>query len=76
MTKNIFDLNDGEKRMLDMIRAYTAEHGYPPTNRELGEMLGVTASTACRMLKMLALKGKIVKVPGGSRAIRVIEGAA
>lgn len=42
---------------LEALQAFQAEHGYPPTRAELGELLGVSAQTADFHLRALERKG-------------------
>lgn len=58
---------------LDALVRLTAEKGYPPSVRELGEAIGVSSpSTNHMLLKHLVDKGCIQWERGKSRTIRVV----
>ncbi|NLG27530.1 MAG: repressor LexA, partial [Chloroflexi bacterium] len=40
---NPAELSDRQRRMLDTIRDFTLENGYPPTIRQLGEAVGISS---------------------------------
>lgn len=65
-------LSGKQKLILRMLKEYTAEHGYQPSNQELAEMVGLhSRSTLHGHLKRMELKGyiKIVSV----RAIKILD---
>ena len=47
------------------------DHGYPPSIRELGQHLYVSADTAGRVLRSLGHKGYIRAAPGRHRAFSI-----
>ena len=52
---------------------YTKEHGYPPTVREFGKMIGViSTSSAFSRIKQLELNGYIRRIPASPRAIEIL----
>ena len=61
-----------QTQILQMIRAFAAEHGYPPTRSEIAHELGFrSVNAAVDHLKALARKGVIELLPGASRGIRI-----
>jgi repressor LexA len=61
-----------QNQILQMIRAFAAEHGYPPTRSEIAHELGFrSVNAAVDHLKALARKGVIELLPGASRGIRI-----
>ncbi len=60
---------DRQQHILQFIQAYTQDHGYPPSVREIGAAVGLrsTASVA-RYLKALEQAGYIVHPPSKRRA--------
>jgi repressor LexA len=60
---------------LDYIEAFTKEHGFPPTVREIGEGTGISSpSTVQGYLDALADAGYIERNrPGSPRAIKVLR---
>lgn len=65
-------LTSRQTQILQMIRAFAAEHGYPPTRSEIAHELGFRSiNAAVDHLKALARKGAIELLPGASRGIRI-----
>ena len=63
-----------QQAILDFVRQYLAEHGFPPTLREIGEALGLANVSAVRgHLAALEKKGYIVKNPDKARSIRLVD---
>jgi repressor LexA len=63
-----------QAQILELIRQYISETGYPPTRAEIAKELGFkSANAAEEHLKALARKGAIEMVPGTSRGIRLPE---
>src|SRR5579859_7384416 len=60
-----------QQRILDVIRAFTAERGYPPSVREIGERVGLSSSSTIHAhLKALERRGMIERDPTKPRALR------
>jgi repressor LexA len=60
-----------QRRILDVIRAFTADHGYPPSVREIGELVGLSSSSTIHAhLKALEKRGLISRDPTKPRALR------
>jgi len=54
-------------------KLYTKEHGYPPTVREFGELIGVkSTSSAFSRIKQLEQNGYIRRIPASPRAIEIL----
>lgn len=63
-----------QAEILEMIRAYMAETGMPPSRSELARRLGIASTNAVfKHLDALARKGAIELVPNAARGIRVKE---
>lgn len=61
-----------QQQILDLIKSYIDDTGYPPTRAEIAEELGFrSANAAEEHLRALARKGAIEMVPGASRGIRL-----
>jgi repressor LexA len=59
--------------VLKCLKDFIEEHDYPPTISELGECLNLpNRSNVHYWLKQLEVKGLIERVPGSSRAIRIL----
>ena len=66
-------LTQRQREVVAAIVKLTARHGYPPTLRELGDELGIASSNGMRdHLRLIELKGAIVRTPAISRGIRVV----
>jgi SOS-response transcriptional repressor LexA len=50
-------LTERQQEILDFIRAYVAEHGYPPIVREFAEPFGFSFQGAVRHINALERKG-------------------
>ncbi|MDY6798686.1 MAG: transcriptional repressor LexA [Pseudomonadota bacterium] len=63
-----------QAEVLELIRTYIEDTGYPPTRAEIAAELGFrSANAAEEHLRALARKGAIEMVPGASRGIRLPE---
>lgn len=63
-----------QQEILDCIRRYTAEHGYPPTVREIGAAVGLASpNTVHGHLGRLERKGLLRREPGRSRAVVALD---
>ncbi len=61
-----------QSEVLEFIRSYIDETGYPPTRAEIAKELGFKSANASEEhLKALARKGAIEMIPGTSRGIRL-----
>ena len=66
-------LTDKQSRILDFVRESSAENGFPPTLREIGEAVGVANVSAVRgHLAAIEKKGYITKDPDKARSIRIV----
>ena len=69
-------LTQRQQQVLDIVRQYINETGYPPTRADIAQTLGFkSANAAEEHLKALARKGAIEMIPGASRGIRLPESA-
>ncbi len=61
-----------QQQVLELIKHYIEDTGYPPTRAEIAQELGFrSANAAEEHLKALARKGAIEMIPGASRGIRL-----
>jgi len=64
-------LTGRQKAVLDCLRSYAAEHGYPPTVREIGALLGLTSSSTVHShLGALERAGIVERDPTKPRALK------
>lgn len=67
-------LTKRQQQVLDLIRDYIEETGYPPTRMDIANELGFKSPNAAEEhLRALARKGAIEMIPGASRGIRLPE---
>ncbi len=67
-------LTERQQEVLDLIRRYAEETGYPPTRADIARELGFrSANAAEEHLKALARKGAIEMIAGASRGIRISD---
>ncbi|MGH8163814.1 MAG: transcriptional repressor LexA [Rhodanobacteraceae bacterium] len=60
-----------QRRILEVIREFTAEQGYPPSVREIGARVGLSSSSTIHAhLKALERQGHISRNPTKPRALR------
>ncbi|MFP6807926.1 MAG: transcriptional repressor LexA [Pseudomonadales bacterium] len=65
-------LTPRQNEVLDFIKTYIEEIGYPPTRADIAKELGFKSANASEEhLKALARKGAIVMIPGTSRGIKL-----
>lgn len=63
-----------EREILDFIREYNAEHGYPPAIRDIGKAVGFSSSASVHNhVKHLAEIGMIVKDSAKPRAMQLAD---
>ena len=66
------NLTARQAQVLDLIKQYIADTGYPPTRADIAQELGFRSPNAAEEhLKALARKGAIEMIPGTSRGIRI-----
>jgi repressor LexA len=73
MRKEIMEkpATERQRRILEVIRNFTADHGYPPSVREIGERVGLSSSSTIHAhLKALERHGLISRDPTKPRALR------
>lgn len=67
-------LTPNQAECLDYITTHITDKGYPPTIREIGEWLGMSSTNGVRtVLTARIKKGRIERVPGTGRGIRLIK---
>ena len=68
------ELTTTQGRVLDFLKNFIGERGYPPTLREIASQFGLKGPRAPqRTLNILERKGYIRRTPGGSRAIEILK---
>ncbi|HEY8312980.1 MAG TPA: transcriptional repressor LexA [Candidatus Baltobacteraceae bacterium] len=65
------ETTERQRRILEVIREFTAEQGYPPSVREIGQRVGLSSSSTIHShLKTLERHGLISRDPTKPRALR------
>ena len=65
-----------QQRILDVVREFTLERGYPPSVREIGERVGLSSSSTVQShLKTLERRGLLKRDPTKPRALTAPRGA-
>lgn len=63
------ELSARQRETLSWIKRFVAEHGIPPTVREIGKALSIESSTAFYLLEMLQKKGYLRRGKLGARSL-------
>jgi repressor LexA len=67
------ELTSTQENLLNFLRNFLAEKGFPPTLREIASYFGLKGPKGPqKTLRILERKGYIRKTPGGSRAIEIL----
>lgn len=70
-------LTNKQQAVLEVVREYAAAHGYPPTVREIGSVLGLaSSSTVHSHLAALERAGYLERDPSKPRALKLATDAA
>jgi repressor LexA len=71
------DLTRRQQEIVDAIRRFTSEHGYPPTVRDIGEAVGLSSSSTVHThLANLEKLGLLRRDPTKPRAMELVDRAA
>jgi len=67
------ELTDRQLKVLEAIREWMREHGYPPSVREIGDAVGLTStSSVAYQLRVLERKGHLRRDPHRPRTVGVL----
>jgi len=71
------DLTKRQQEIFDFIKKHSANHGYPPTVRDIGKAIGLTSSSTVHAhLSNLEKIGLLRRDPSKPRAIELLAGKA
>jgi len=71
---NYPDLSSRQERIIDFIREFTAEYGYPPSIRQIGNEVGISSTSVVSYnLNVLQRKGYITRTSEISRGVRLVD---
>jgi repressor LexA len=72
--KVAMSLSTRQQNILDFIRRFSREHGFPPTIREIGEQVGISSTSVVSYnLNALEKKNRIERDRSVSRGLRLVE---
>lgn len=67
-------LSQRQIKILQVIREFATEYGYPPTIRQIGEAVGISSTSVVSYnLRALQRKGHLVRDQDVSRGLRLVE---
>ena len=70
------DLTKRQQEIFDFIKRYSAQHGYPPTVRDIGKAVGLaSSSTVHQHLAKLERLGLLRRDPSKPRALELLDRA-
>jgi repressor LexA len=70
-------LSERQRKILDVIREYTDEYGYPPTIREIGDSVGISSTSVVSYnLNALERKGYLARDKDISRGLRLVASSS
>ncbi|OGO04188.1 MAG: repressor LexA [Chloroflexi bacterium RBG_13_56_8] len=76
MVRDRSKLSQRQSKMLEMIRDFTLEYGYPPTIRQIGEEVGISSTSVVSYnLNVLQRKGYLLRDREISRGLRLVDNA-
>ena len=72
--RDMSDLSERQRRILEVIREFTSEYSYPPTIRQIGEGADISSTSVVSYnLDALQRKGYIARDQEVSRGLRLID---
>jgi repressor LexA len=72
--KAVMSLSTRQQKILDFIRRFSREHGFPPTIREIGQQVGISSTSVVSYnLNALEKKNRIERDRSVSRGLRLVE---
>lgn len=69
------EISKRQRQVLNFVRSYINQRGYPPAMSEIADFLGIYVSSVFAHLGALEKKGYIERVPGKPRTITIKETA-
>jgi repressor LexA len=67
------EITEPQRSTLRAIRAFIAKRGFPPTMKELGDILGIAPASAHEQVSQLVRKGFVRRDPRKARSIEIVE---
>ena len=69
----IQEITEPQRRTLHEIRLFIIEHGFPPTIKELSEVLGISHASVHGQVTQLVRKGYLKREPRKARSIVIVR---
>ena len=70
-------LTDRQRAIVEIVKTYVAEHGYPPSIREIRDAVGILSTSTVHLDLVEIEKAGVIRRTGGrSRAIALAEDVA
>jgi DNA-binding MarR family transcriptional regulator len=73
MKQDLTSLTPLQAETLEYIKIFKCHHGISPTNQEIAEKFGISITSAFERIYWIIRKGYLVKIPGSSRSLNIIE---
>lgn len=67
------ELTEAQEKLFNAIAEFISVNGFPPTSRELGNLLGITSTSVYEQLERLESKGYIKRKKKTARSIEIIS---
>jgi len=67
------ELTEAQEKLFNSIADFISVNGFPPTSRELGDVLGITSTSVYEQLERLETKGFIKRKKRTARSIEIIK---
>jgi len=67
------ELTEAQEKLFNSIAEFISKNGFPPTSRELGNILGITSTSVYEQLERLETKGFIKRKKRTARSIEIIR---
>lgn len=68
-------ITEPQRRTLKVIEGFVHEWGYPPSQKQIADLLGIKAASVNDQIKQLVRKGYLRREPGRARGIAVLRSA-
>ena len=67
-------LTEKQAEVLNFIKSYIADNGFPPTRKEAAESIGIAPNAIQDRIKGLIKKGAVTDAKGNSRSVVPVKG--
>ncbi len=67
------EITEPQRRTLRAIQDFIGKRGFPPTSKELGDILGISSASAYEQVSQLVRKGYVRREARKARSLEVVE---